>query len=86
MLVQEFVDDIGAEGERYTSVIFRPARNVFFWIGPKQVAEQASVWDIGRSVDSPDLLHVLKVGRETSMAAKDLVVDDGGDGETVETI
>ena len=86
MLVQEFVDDIGSEGERYTSVVFRPARNVLFRIGPKQVAEQSGVRDVRRSVDSPDLLHVLKVGREAAVAAEDLVVDDGGDGETVEAI
>jgi len=86
VLVQEFVDNIGAEGERYTSVVFCPAGNVLFRIGPKQIAEEARVGDVRRSVDSPDLLHVLKIGRKTAVAAEDLVIDDRSDRKTVEAI
>ena len=86
MLVQEFIDDIGTERERYTSVIFRPARNVFFRIGPKQVAEESRIRNVRRPVDSPDLFHVLKIGGESAVAAEDLVINDGSDWQTVETI
>ena len=86
MLVQEFVDNICTEGERYTSVVFCPAGNVLFRIGPKQIAKEASIGDIRRPVDSPDLLHVLKIGRETAVAAEYLVIDDSSDRKAVEAI
>ena len=35
---------------------------------------------------SPDLLHALQVGAEAAVAAEDLLVHDGGDGQTVETV
>ena len=37
-------------------------------------------------VFSPDLLHALQVGAEAAVAAEDLLVHDGGDGQTVETV
>ena len=38
------------------------------------------------SHDPPDLLHWLEVGTEAAMTAENLFVNDGGDGETIETI
>jgi hypothetical protein len=45
-----------------------------------------SVGDIGRAHDSPDLLHGLEIGAETSVHGEDLLVNDGGNGETVEAV
>ena len=39
-----------------------------------------------RSGQAPDLLHGLEVGAEAAVAAEDLLVHDGGHGETVETV
>ena len=86
MLVQEFVDNIGAEAERYTSVVFCPAGNVLFRVCPEQIAKEASVGDVRWPIDSPDLLHVLKIGREAAVAAEDLVIDYCSDRKTVEAI
>ena len=38
------------------------------------------------SHDPPDLLHWLEVGAEATVATKDLLVHDGGDGQTVKTV
>lgn len=46
----------------------------------------ACVWYVCRSHDSPDLLHTLKVRRQPPVAAEDLLVDDGRDGEAVEAV
>ena len=44
------------------------------------------VWYVCGSHDPPDLLHWLEVGTEAAMTAENLLVNDGGDGETIETI
>ena len=36
--------------------------------------------------DASDLLHVLQVRRQAAVAAEDLLVDDGGDRQTVEAV
>lgn len=46
VLLQEPRDDVGAKGERDTSVVFAPARDVLVRIGPQQVAEQTAVGDL----------------------------------------
>ena len=86
VLVQEFVDNIGAEGERNTSVIFCPAVNVLVRVCPQQIAKKATIGDVRRPFDSPDLLHVVKIWREAAVAAKDFVIDDRSDRKTVEAI
>jgi hypothetical protein len=86
VLVQEFVDNIGAELERNTSVVFCPAGNVLVRVCPEQIAKNATVGDSRRPLDSPDLLHVLKIGREAAVAAEDFVINDRSNRKTVETI
>ena len=41
---------------------------------------------IGRSHDAADLLHRVQVRAETTMHGEDFLVDDGGNGETVEAV
>ena len=33
--IQEFADNIRAEGEGNTTVIFRPSLDILVWVGPK---------------------------------------------------
>jgi hypothetical protein len=86
MSVQEFTDDVGSEGEADTSVVFSPTVDVFVRIGPQQVAQQTCVWHVCRPHDAPDLLHTLQVWAQASVATEDLLVDDGCDRQTVETV
>ena len=44
------------------------------------------VRNICRPHDPPDLLHGLQVGAQPPVAAEDLFVHDGGDGQTVEAV
>lgn len=50
VLLQEPRDDIGAECEGNTSIVFTPSRDVLVRIGPEQVAEQTAVGDLYPSV------------------------------------
>jgi hypothetical protein len=41
---------------------------------------------IGRSHDSPDLLHGVQVRAQASVHGEDLLIDDGSDGQAVEAV
>ena len=41
---------------------------------------------VGRSHDSPDLLHGVQVRAQAAVHGEDLLVDDGSDGQAVEAI
>jgi len=84
--VQEFRHHIGTKSKAHASVILAPALYIFVWIGPEEVAEEARVRDVCGPHDPPDLLHGLEVGAEAAMAAEDLLVDYGRDGEAVEAV
>merc|ERR1719370_844779 len=68
------------------NVKLTPSLNIFVRVRPQQVAQQPSIGHICRPHDPSDLFHALQVGAEPAMAAKDLLVNDGCDGETVETV
>jgi len=59
--VEEFCDDVGAESKRDASVVFAPTLDVFVGIGPKQVAQESGVRNVGRTHDTTDLLHGLQI-------------------------
>lgn len=46
MFLQEARDDIGAEGERDTTVVFAPAGDILVGIGPQQIAKETAVGDL----------------------------------------
>lgn len=41
---------------------------------------------IGRSHDTPNLLHGVEIRAQTAVHGEDLLVDDGGDGQAVEAV
>jgi hypothetical protein len=55
MLLQESRDDIGAEGERDTTVVLAPAGDILIGIRPEEVAEQTAVRDLYLSARAPAL-------------------------------
>lgn len=85
VFVQEFVDDLGAERERYAPVVLRPALFASFRIGPEQIAKEPLVGHVRRPHDPPDLVHRLQVGTETAVATENLIAHDGGHGHAIET-
>lgn len=46
VFLQESRDDIGAEGERNTTIVFAPASDVLVGVGPEQVAQETAVRDL----------------------------------------
>jgi len=84
--LEEVGDDVTSKSEAHAPVVLSPPLNVLIWIRPEQVAQEPSVWNVRRSHDSPYLLHCFQVRREPSVHAKDLLVDDGSDGQAVEAL
>lgn len=52
MLLQEPRDDVGAECEGDTSIVFAPAGDVLVRIRPEEIAEETAVRNLNRSVES----------------------------------
>ena len=46
VLLQKPGDNVGAKSERDAAIILTPASNIFIWIRPQQVTEQATIWDL----------------------------------------
>ena len=46
VFLQEARDDVGAEGERDTTVVFAPAGDILVGIGPQQIAKETAVGDL----------------------------------------
>lgn len=86
VFLQEARDDIRAKGERDTTIVLTPPGDVLIWVGPQEIAKQTAVGDISGSHDTADLLHRVEVGTKTTVHGKDLLVNNGGNGETVEAV
>jgi hypothetical protein len=67
MSLQEPRDNVRSERETDASIVLGPASDVLVRVGPKQVAEETRIGNVGRSHDPSDLLHRLEVGRETTV-------------------
>ena len=35
--------NVGTEGEGDATIVFAPARDIFVWIGPEKIAEEATI-------------------------------------------
>lgn len=55
-------------------------------VGPQQVAHGALVWHLLDPVERPNVVERVDAGREASVKAEDLVVDQGCEGEVVEQV
>lgn len=55
-------------------------------VGPEEVAQEASVRNIGGAGEAADLIKGGEVGGEAAVHAEDLVVDEGGNREAVEAV
>jgi len=53
-------------------------------VSPENIAKKASVRNISRSQNSANLLHRVQIGRQSTMDAEDLVINDGSNGKAVE--
>mmetsp|Transcript_59058 Transcript_59058/g.156806 ORF Transcript_59058/g.156806 Transcript_59058/m.156806 type:complete len:200 (+) Transcript_59058:690-1289(+) len=53
-------------------------------VSPENIAKKTSVRNISRSQNSANLLHRVQIGRQSTMDAEDLVINDGSNGKAVE--
>ena len=86
MSLQELGHNVSAKREADPAIIVTPSRDVLVWVAPKQVTQQTSIRHISGPHDALDLLERVQVRAETSMHAKNLLVDDGSDGHAVEAV
>lgn len=84
--IQELGDDINAKSEANATIVFAPALYILVGITPQQVAEQPGVGHICGTHQATDLLHALQIGTEATMATEDLLINNRGHRQTVETI
>ena len=86
MFLAESLHYLLSEGEADPSVVLAPALYIFVGIGPQEVAEEASVWNIGRSHDSLDLIKRAQLWAEAAVHAEDLLIDEGCNREAIEAV
>lgn len=60
--------------------------HILIRITPQQVAQQPRIRYVRWPHNAPDLLHSLQIGAKTAVTAEYFLVDDGGDGQTVEAV
>lgn len=65
VLVQEFGHHLGTKGKRHTPVILPPAQNILVWVRPEQITQETLVGNVSGTHDTSDLLHGLKVRRQS---------------------
>lgn len=86
VLSEERLDHVVTESERDTAIVLSPANNFLFGIRPEKIAQQTGIGDIGWARNTSDLVHVVQFGRETTMHAENLFIDNGRNRKCVEHI
>mmetsp|Transcript_22412 Transcript_22412/g.50494 ORF Transcript_22412/g.50494 Transcript_22412/m.50494 type:complete len:211 (-) Transcript_22412:221-853(-) len=84
MLPVELLNNVCPKGERYTSIALSPSTNIGIWICPKNIAKQASIWNVGGTQNTTNLFHAVQIRRQSSMYAKNLIINNRSNGETIE--
>ncbi len=86
VLSEEVEDDISSEDEADSSFGLPPHLDGGFRVCPEEVAEEASIGNVGGSDDGVDLVDSDEVRGESAVHAQDFVLDEGCYGYTVETV
>jgi hypothetical protein len=76
--LEEFFDDLSAKGVTSSSWTQREFVSIGVGVAPNQVGHGAFVRDLPEAVDDLDLINAMDAGRQTTVDAKDLVIDDAG--------
>lgn len=80
--VIEFGSDLGSKEPSSTSRRHGPGLDVF-GVGPHEIAEGALVRDLHASVDQPDLVDGLDLGRQSSVDTEHFALDNGSDSKVI---
>lgn len=84
--LEEFLDDLSAKSVASSSGTQREFVAVGVGIAPDQVGHGTFMWNLSEAVDDLDLINAMDAGRQTTVDAEDLVIDDAGEGEIVEHV
>lgn len=83
---QELLDLVSSEGVGNASIILTPSLSLSIRVRPQEITHQPLIRHVHRPFNRPYLVQALHLRRQAAVHADDLVVDDGGDGETVEAL
>lgn len=84
--LEELLDNLCAKRVAGSSWTERELVTIGVRIAPNQVGHGTFMWNFSEAVDDLDLIDAMDAGRQTTVDAEDLVVDDAGEGEVVEHI
>jgi hypothetical protein len=84
--LEELLDDLCAKGVAGSSRTQRELVAVGVRVTPNQVGHGTFVWNLSKPVDDLDLIDAMNAGRQTTVDAENLVVNDAGKGEVVEHV
>ena len=63
--MQEFGHYVGAKREGNAAIVLAPALHILVGVRPEKITEETGVRNVGGTHDAPNLLHRVKIGRET---------------------
>nr|SVE89479.1 EOG090X0BWU [Daphnia sinensis] len=80
VFVKEFSNNFRTKSKAYTSVVFSPTHRVLVGVRPQKIAKKTLIRHICGPHDSANLFHALEIRTETTVAAKDFLVNNGRHG------
>jgi len=84
--VCEFVHHILSKRKGNPAVIFTPLFHILVWVRPKQVAEKARIRYVSWPHDIFDRVDFVEFRGESSVHAKNFVIDEGCNGQAIEAV
>mmetsp|Transcript_5553 Transcript_5553/g.8405 ORF Transcript_5553/g.8405 Transcript_5553/m.8405 type:complete len:254 (+) Transcript_5553:335-1096(+) len=84
--LQKRSHDIRPISIRHSTIILPPPSHLLIRVRPKKITEKPSVRDVCGSNNSTNLLHCLQIRGKTPMHAKNLLINNCGNGEAIKTI
>jgi hypothetical protein len=86
MLVQKLCNNVFPESKRDTTIVLTPSIDFLIGVRPEEITQETGIGDIGRPNNTFYLVQTGELGAKTTVHAKDLFINHGGTGKTVEAI
>mmetsp|Transcript_2448 Transcript_2448/g.5667 ORF Transcript_2448/g.5667 Transcript_2448/m.5667 type:complete len:398 (-) Transcript_2448:41-1234(-) len=86
VFLEKFVDHVLPKDVRGSAIVHVVAVHAGFRVGPHEIAQQALFWNVDGTLDGVDLIEALQFGRQSAVAAENLVRNDGRNGHAVENV
>jgi len=85
IIVVESLGNVLAKRIPSSSRRYSPPASII-WIRPQEIAHRTLVWYLLYAVEGSDIIECINAGRETSVEAEDLVINQGCEGKVVEEV